>query len=155
MGLPWGQVVGSPSTLARASSTGSEITCSHLPASSWASAQESPRMSVRKRSARRWRRTTRSARDRPLSVRVIESPRSTRPSDSMRWIISDTAGRDTSRRSAMRAWITSMSSSRSSQMASQYSSKAGWYSLERAAGTGSSVRQAPLVRRPGWHGPRG
>ena len=45
-----------------AASTGSEITCSHLPASLWASAHDSPRMSVRKRSARRWRRTTRSAR---------------------------------------------------------------------------------------------
>ncbi len=46
----------------------------------------------------------------------------------MRWIISDTAGRDTSSRSAMRAWMTSTSSSRNSKIVSQYSSKAGWYS---------------------------
>ena len=52
----------------------------------------------------------------------------TSPSDSRRLIISDTAGRDTMRRSAMRAWITSTSSSASSKMASQYSSKAGWNS---------------------------
>ena len=49
----------------------------------------------------------------------------------MRWIISDTAGRETSSRSAIRAWMTSMSSSRSSQMASQYSSNAGWNSFDR------------------------
>ena len=42
------------------------MTCSHLPASVWASAHESPRMSVRKRSARRWRRTTCSARSMPV-----------------------------------------------------------------------------------------
>jgi hypothetical protein len=46
----------------------------------------------------------------------------------MRRIISDTAGRDTCIRSAMRAWITSTSSSWSSQIVSQYSSNAGWYS---------------------------
>ena len=51
----------------------------------------------------------------------------------MRLIISDTAGRETPRRSAMRAWMTSTSSSRSSKIASQYSSNAGchsgvWYS---------------------------
>ena len=46
----------------------------------------------------------------------------------MRRIISDTAGRDTSRRSAMRAWMTSTSSSVSSKIVSQYSSKAGWNS---------------------------
>ena len=62
-------------------------------------------------------------------------PSEMRPSVSMRRIISDTAGRDTSRRSAIRAWITSMSSSRSSQIASQYSSKAGWNSFERAVFT--------------------
>ena len=47
----------------------------------------------------------------------------------MRRIISDTAGRETSSRSAMRAWMTSTSSSRSSKIASQYSSKAGCHSL--------------------------
>ena len=46
----------------------------------------------------------------------------------MRRIISDTAGRETSSRSAIRAWMTSTSSSRSSKMASQYSSNAGWNS---------------------------
>ena len=51
-----------PAPAVMAASTGSEITCSHLPASVWASAHDRPRMSVRKRSARRWRRTTRSAR---------------------------------------------------------------------------------------------
>ena len=42
-----------------------EITCSHLPASVWASAQDRPRTSVRKRSARRWRRTIVSPRVAP------------------------------------------------------------------------------------------
>jgi hypothetical protein len=54
----------------------------------------------------------------------------TNPSVSMRRIISDTAGRDTSRRSAMRAWITSTESSRSSKMVSQYCSMAGCHSAE-------------------------
>ena len=53
----------------------------------------------------------------------------TRSDFSMRRIISDTAGRETSSRSAMRAWMTSTSSSRSSKMASQYSSNAGCHSL--------------------------
>ena len=49
---------------------------------------------------------------RPPSVRRIEPVAVvTRPSASMRRIISDTAGRETSRRSAMRAWMTSTSSS--------------------------------------------
>ena len=39
-------------------STASLMTCSHLPASWWASAHDSWSTSVRKRSARRWRRTT-------------------------------------------------------------------------------------------------
>ena len=46
----------------------------------------------------------------------------------------------------MRAWITSMSSSLSSQIASQYSSKAGWYSLGRGPGTTPSVRQGAARR---------
>ena len=72
----------------------------------------------------------RSARRRPSAVRLILVPRrcSTRPSASSLRIISDTAGRDTSSRSAMRAWMTAMSSSASSQIASQYSSKAGCHS---------------------------
>ncbi len=97
-----------------AASTGSEMTCSHLPASVWASAHESPRMSVRKRSARRWRRTTFSASVLPDSVSLIEPSMLTSPAPSRRRIISDTAGREISRRSAMRAWMTSTSSSRSS-----------------------------------------
>ena len=52
----------------------------------------------------------------------------TSPWCSIRLIISDTAGRETSRRSATRAWMTSTSSSRSSKIVSQYSSNAGWYS---------------------------
>jgi len=52
----------------------------------------------------------------------------TRPSFSIRRIISETAGRLMSRRSAMRAWMTSKSSSANSKMVSQYSSNAGWYS---------------------------
>ena len=50
---------------------GSLMTCSHLPASWWASAHERPSMSVRKRSASRWRRTTRSASLRPAGVSLI------------------------------------------------------------------------------------
>ena len=56
-------------------------------------------------------------------------PTSISPSRSIRFIISDTAGRDTSSRSAIRAWMTSTASSRSSKIVSQYSSNAGWYSL--------------------------
>src|SRR5215471_13379619 len=59
---------------------------------------------------------------------------STSSAASIRLIISETAGRETPRRSAMRAWMTLTSSSRSSKTASQYSSKAGchsgdWYSV--------------------------
>ncbi|NDC26583.1 MAG: DEAD/DEAH box helicase, partial [Actinobacteria bacterium] len=55
----------------------------------------------------RWRRTTRSASWSPLWVRAIFCPRMlTRPSDSMRLIISDTDGRETPRRSTRRAWIS-------------------------------------------------
>ena len=46
-------------------STVGEMTCSQRPASTWASAHDSPSRSVRKRSARRWRRTTLSASDMP------------------------------------------------------------------------------------------
>ena len=53
-------------------------------------------------------------------------------------------GRETSRRSAMRAWITSISSSRSSQIASQYSSNAGWNSLDRSVAT-SAVYARRLI----------
>ena len=53
----------------------SEMTCSHLPASVWASAHDRPRISVRKRSANRWQRTTRSARTLPLAVsRMVPLP---------------------------------------------------------------------------------
>ena len=48
-------------------------------------------------------------------------------------IISDTDGRDTPRRSAMRACTTRMSSSSSSKMVSQYSSNAGCHSAIRPA----------------------
>ena len=51
-----------------------------------------------------------------------------RPSASRRRIISLTAGRLTCKRSAIRAWMTATSSSSSSKMHSQYSSKAGWCS---------------------------
>ena len=54
-----------------AASTGSEMMCSHLPASWWASAHDRSRMSVRNRSARRWRRTTRSARRSPSALSVM------------------------------------------------------------------------------------
>ena len=112
-----------------AASTELEMTCSQRPASWWASAHERPRMSVRKRSARRCRRTTCSARFRPrVASLILPLAVVTRPSCSIRLIISDTAGRETWRRSAMRAWITSTSSSWSSKIASQYSSNAGWYS---------------------------
>ena len=97
-----------------AASTGSEMTCSHLPASAWASAQDRPRMSVRKRSANRWRRTTFSASVLPASVSLMAPSMLTRPAPSRRRIISETAGREISSRSAMRAWMTSTSSSRSS-----------------------------------------
>ena len=130
------------------------MTCSHLPASAWASAHDRPNMSVRKRSARRWRRTTRSASSIPLALRVMVSPTFTSPSDSIRRIISDTAGRETSSRSAMRAWITPMSSSRSSQMASQYSSKAGWNSFERVLDTAGVYVCAP-TRCPARSGSTG
>ena len=43
----------------------------------------------------------------------------------------------------MRAWITSTSSSRSSQIASQYSSKAGWNSLAREVTTASILGLDP------------
>ncbi len=82
-------------------------------------------MSVRKRSARRWRRTTRSASIIPSAVRWMPPSVVMRPSCSRRRIISLTAGRLTLSRSAMRAWMTSTSSSASSKMHSQYSSNAG------------------------------
>jgi hypothetical protein len=106
MGLPCGQVVGLPSTRFMATSTASLITCSHLPASWCASAHDSPSMSVRKRSARRWRRTTRCANSCPLAVRRMAPSLVMRPSASSRRIISLTAGRLTCKRSAMRAWMT-------------------------------------------------
>src|SRR5438067_914236 len=71
MGLPCGHVVGCSSMRLIAASTLSESTCSHLPASAWASAQLRPRMSVRKRSARRCRRTTRSASAKPRVVSTM------------------------------------------------------------------------------------
>lgn len=49
-------------------------------------------------------------------------------SSAIRLIISDTDGRETRSRSAIRAWMMSTSSSRKSKMHSQYSSKAGWCS---------------------------
>src|SRR5215211_2531479 len=128
MGLPCGHVVGSPSRRLIDSSTFLLMTCSHLPASWCASAQDSLRTSVRKRSAMRCLRTTRWARALPASVRAIVPSCVTRPSTSSFRIISLTAGRLTCNLSAMRAWMTSTSSSSSSKMHSQYSSKAGWCS---------------------------
>ena len=61
----------------------------------------------------------------------------------MRLIISDTAGRDTARRSAMRAWMTSTSSSRSSKIVSQYSSKAGCHSGDWYSATAASLLTRP------------
>ena len=137
------------------------MTCSHLPASWCASAHDSCSTSVRKRSARRCRRTTRSASAWPAFVRWMPSPVVIRPSVSRRRIISLTAGRLTCRRSAMRAWMTSTSSSCSSKMHSQYSSNAGWCSpgvgivgslpSGTHSGRGSGARQtAPVTgnRRP-------
>src|SRR5690349_15919034 len=69
-----------------------------------------------------------------------------RPSPSSRLIISLTAGRLTMSRSAIRAWMTSTSSSFSSKMHSQYSSKAGWCSPE--AGMPKPYRAAKLECRP-------
>ena len=129
IGFPCGQVVGSPRARIIAPSTVGEMMCSQRPASSCASAHERPSMSVRKRSAKRWRRTTVSARASPSGRnRIAPLLISTRSAPSMRRIISETAGRETSRRSAMRAWMTSTSSSRSSKIVSQYSSKAGCHS---------------------------
>ena len=151
MGLPWGQVVGFLSRRLMASSTGSEMTCSHLPASTWASAHDRPRMSVSSRSASRWRRTTCSASRSPSSVRLMVLPsRITKPSPCMRLIISDTAGRETPRRSATRAWMTATSSSLSSQIASQYSSNAGWNSGVWYSATAPDYDQrSGLGDRPG------
>jgi len=50
------------------------------------------------------------------------------PTWSTIWISAETAGRLTSRRSTIRAWMTSKSSSANSKIVSQYSSNAGWYS---------------------------
>ena len=97
-------------------------------------------MSVSRRSASRWRRTTCSASRRPSAVNRTVRSISTKPAPSMRRIISDTAGRETPRRSAMRAWMTSTSSSCSSNTASQYSSKAGCHSGEWYSGTSVSLR---------------
>ena len=89
-------------------------------------------MSVRKRSARRCRRTMRSPSCCPVGVSRMPSSDTIRPSASRRFIISLTAGRLICSRSAIRAWMISTSSSPSSKMHSQYSSNAGWCSPESA-----------------------
>ena len=65
---------------------------------------------------------------------------STSSAASIRLIISDTAGRETPSRSAIRAWMTLTSSSRSSKTASQYSSKAGCHSGDWYSVTAGSLR---------------
>ena len=93
-GLPCGQVVGLPSRTTSRSSTSSEMTCSHRPASRWALSQSSPMMSTSRRSASRCLRTTPSARARALrrSWRSGARLRTMRSSASRRSSISDTEG---------------------------------------------------------------
>ena len=66
IGLPCGHVVGMPSISASRSSTRGESACSRRCASSWASVQFSPSVSVSQRSSSRWRRAMTSAICRPL-----------------------------------------------------------------------------------------
>ncbi len=66
IGLPCGQVAGSPSSSTRRASTSSEITCSQRPASRCTLAHSRPMTSTSRRSARRCLRTTFSASARPL-----------------------------------------------------------------------------------------
>ena len=68
----------------------------------------------------------------------------TRPSCSMRRIISDTAGRETSSRSAMRAWMTSTSSS-----AARRSSRSTPRRPGGTRGSGTRPRGGAYRQRPG------
>ncbi len=156
IGLPCGHVVGSPSTRTMAASTSSEITCSHLPASLWATAHERPSMSVRNRSASRCRRTTRSASFRPAAVRSMRVAVEGDEALDLHALDHLRHGRPGHpRRSAMRAWMTSTSSSRSSKIVSQYSSKAGCHSGDWYSATAPSTTGGPNLGQPASarHGP--
>jgi hypothetical protein len=101
-------------------STSSEIIVSQTSASAWTLAHGSARISERKRSASRCLRTTTSARCLPSAVRRIGSM-VTSPSTSIFLTISETEALVTPSQSATLAWIGSIPSSSSSQMASAYS----------------------------------
>ena len=102
----------------------SEMTCSHLPASRWASAHDSFEDVGEEALGEAVTAHDLLGQLGALGGEGDVGAEQDEPSASMRLIISDTAGRETSRRSAMRAWITSRSSSWSSKMASQYCSNA-------------------------------
>ncbi len=74
IGLPCGQVAGSPRICTNRAITSSDITCSQRPASSWTRCQGSPMTSTRRHSASRCLRKTVCATPWPCSVRVIVRP---------------------------------------------------------------------------------
>src|SRR5690606_5146985 len=121
MGWPWGQVSGSPSTAAMRSSTESLMACSSRHASSYTWSRGRPRMSLRRRSARRMRRTSLRASCRPVSVSTMPVPvLITRSLASMRFIISETEAGDTPRNSAILVTVTGGFSYPMSRMAFRY-----------------------------------
>ena len=134
IGLPYGEVVGWPSTSSSLRSTVSDITCSHRQASSCTSSQSRPMTWTSRHSASRCLRMTRVASDRPWSLSSRWRSPSTviSPSRSIRATVCDTVGPDWPSRSAILARSGTTPSSSSSKTVRRYISVVSIRSLTPA-----------------------